>query len=391
MKKFLLATTALAGASLVAGTAFAAEDIDLIDYLDVATDLQDQDGASPVVQSQPAFAIRISGSVRVSARWTDQDRKEMSQSFDLIDDDHSLAVNGSATADNGLSYGFVYDVDENRGEIHLSNRFGRIDMGDTSTATDALKVNGSSILVGRGHYAGGGDKNVNHRVTGGRTLHHRGTGGTIRYSTPNYGGLTVAVSYTNEADNNSNMTDGGDAGHEDIFSIAGQYTSSYGNYTTVVFVGYEQANRAVKAQQDGIGTDSENGNQDDTIFSIGAKVTGMGAGFAIGWGTVDVDTSSAATSLADKDIKWYDIALMFGSGPWSISGGAMRTIKDDASIIGVGNVDQKQTAFSLSTNYALAPGLNLGGGVTHYSIDNSGVTRVNNSATTITFATSVSF
>ncbi len=382
MRKRLLATTALVGASIFA-SGVSAQGFD-----EAANDTQDS--ASPVVQNQPAFAMRISGTVRVSGNWIDQDVKLMSQSFDLMDDFRALAISGSATADNGLSYGFVYDVDEDRAELHLSNRFGRLTFGDTDTATDTLDITGSSVMVGRGGYSNGAGKNLNIGVGGGRMVDFRGTGGTIRYSTPNYGGLTVAISYTNESDNAGDMTSAGDGntGHEDILSIAGQYTSSYGNYTTVVYVGYEKANRAAKGED-------HPDNQDATAFSVGAKVTGMGAGFAFGYGDVRQDTG---VGNSDLDLQWYDVALSFSSGPWSISAGGQYTRKDDAFLVGgdPSNRDQEQTAYSLTTNYALAPGLNIGAGVTHFDIEN-GVDpavkggHLDNSATTFTLATTMSF
>ncbi len=379
MKKLLLATTALAGASLFASGASAQG------FEEAANDTQD--GASPVVQNQPAFAVRISGTVRVSANFIDQDRKEMGQSFDLMDDFRALAINGSATADNGLSYGFVYDVDEDRAELHLSNRFGRLTFGDTDTATDTLDVTGSSVMVGRGGYSNGGGKNLHFGVGGGRMVDFRSAGGTIRYSTPNYGGLTVAISYTNESDNNADMTSTGDgnSGFEDILSIAGQYTSSYGNYTTVVYVGYEKANRAAKGL-----SNAANDHQDATAFSVGAKVTGMGAGFAFGYGEVEQDTAAGSAGL---DLAWYDVALSFSSGPWSVSAGGQYTKKDDSVNIGGSalNRDQEQTAYSLTTNYALAPGLSIGAGVTHFDIEDSGDSQVDNSATTFTIATTMGF
>ena len=99
MKKALLATTALAGASLIAAAAQAQS---------VVSD--NQDGAAPVVQSQPAYAVRIAGTLAFSMTWTSQDSGIedliMIEPFDSKMYSASLSVFGSATADNGLSYGF---------------------------------------------------------------------------------------------------------------------------------------------------------------------------------------------------------------------------------------------------------------------------------------------
>ena len=82
-----------------------------------------QDGAAPVVQSQPAYAVRIAGTLGFSMTWTTQSASDgdgdfagdandilMLEPFDSKMYDADLSVFGSATADNGLSYGFEYDV-----------------------------------------------------------------------------------------------------------------------------------------------------------------------------------------------------------------------------------------------------------------------------------------
>ena len=385
MKKLLFATTALAGASLLA-TAATAQDY-------IAAD--EQDGQSPVVQQQPAYAVRIAGVLAHDMQWIDQDKATGAQaapgrpSYSQHNLLRNVNILGSATADNGLSYGFNYSVNQTTLAIHLSNRLGRLDMGNTFTASDALDVGGRSVMVGRGHFAGGGNKNLNSQVGGMmQTFFSRPKGvpggaapeggPTIRYSTPNYGGLTVAVSYTEEAD--GNMTDGDHI--EDIWSLGAQYTSSYGNYTTVVSGGYERANSAQ-------GTPGS-GPTDLALWHIGARVTGMGAGFGIGYGEVHVDQDLVTDP--DADVRWFDIGASFSSGPWAISGGMAYVVKDDATGIQLA-VDQEQTVFSVSAQYALAPGLILASGVSIWDIKNSDTagTNVDNDATTFTLRTMMIF
>jgi len=404
MKKTLLVTTALAGASLLASPASA---------IDLAAEFQD--GASPVVQRQPAFAVRLAGFVRVEANFIDQDNKAMKPSGRLREE-VGLAVIGTATADNGLSYGFTYDVDRNRGNLHLANRFGRITMGNTFTATDSLDVGGSSVLVGRGHYFGGGQTLARIPAGGGGAVsltRPMGIGGmpmrfpggsTIRYSTPNYGGLTIAVSFTSETtlDKDGSDTDGdaGEAGYdgfnnlmkgmpltdrwhsEDVWSIGAQYTSSYGNYTTVVYAGYEAGNRAFKDNAD---YGQHDGHHDVELISFGAKVTGMGAGFGIGYGERQADTNFLG-GIADQDVVWYDIAASFSSGPWAVSGGYLH-VEQDAGLTGPRN---EFDIFSLTTNYRLAPGLSLAGGVSFGDADMQNA-ALDNEYTNITLATTMNF
>lgn len=488
MKTLLFTASTVVGALFFAASAVAADP----GFLAPASDTQD--GASPVVQSQPAFAISIAGIVRVDAAWVDQDDKfvsqkgvtpnivdcnnpcpaakfPMSQSFHFNDERVDLAIIGTATADNGLTYGFIFDVDETRAEIYLSNHFGRLSMGNTATATDALDVSGKSVMAGRGSWIFGGSKNVNHLIGGFNQVSLNRPagigsfqgGGTIRYTTPNYGGLTVSVSFTNESDGTIDgegveglMMDGNAMSIEDIWSFAGQYTSSYGNYTTTLYAGYEQGNRGLKdgvissGQISGVNCcfgsagatpTPQSGHHDIDILSLGAKVTGMGAGFAVGYGKITVDTPGPTRDpvnavllgfFPDQDAEWFDAALSYSSGPWAISVGASRIVKEDGgvlqgfnsgppfvTIVGLPDqtrIDQVQTALSLSGSYQLAPGLSISGGITHWKIENSDTfttlfsprgtnvscpawqvgnecpgPNINNTATTFTIATAMSF
>ena len=118
----------------------------------------------------------------------------------------------------------------------------------------------------------------------------------------------------------------------------------------------------------------------------------MGAGFGIGYGNGEVDT---APGTFDSDWQWFDAALSFSSGPWAISAGASYVKLDDGTAIGFLNVDQEHTAYSLSANYRIAPGLSIAGGATHWDIENSdtpgGAPNTNNSATTFQISTQVNF
>jgi len=409
MRLLLLATSALAGTALLVPAANA---------VDLAPEFQD--GAVPVVQRQPAFAVRLAGRVRVEANIIEQDIKGMKPSGRLREA-VELAVIGTATADNGLSYGFNYDVDKNRGEVHLANRFGRLTMGNTFTATDSLDVGGTSVLVGRGHWAGGGDALLNGIVYGLGTVSHtrphglRGIpmghvgGPTIRYTTPNYGGLTIAVSFTSETltEKDGSDIDGNGLGKyhaEDVWSVAGQYTSSYGNYTTVLYAGYEAGNRTLK---DDPAYGLHNGRHDTKIWSVGAKVTGQGFGFGIGYGKRIADHWGAGPVPVtfDDDYEWFDIAASFSSGPWAVSGGygyirrddmdigAFVLLQEEIPVFVAANTPQKMEVWSLSANYRAAPGLSFAGGFSIYDIKNadSALGQIDNDATTLSFATIMQF
>jgi hypothetical protein len=408
-------TGALAAVSLLAGPATAQSAFDVGIISDA------QDGATPVVQRQPAFAVRVAGVLRVDAVWTDigQFKTLLSErsavnfrlpntpSFNLFDERRDVAIIGSATADNGLSYGFTYDVDEDRAALYLANRFGRIDMGNTRTGTDALDVSGASVMVGRGWWNAGGTKNTiamsgfgMNEVTITRPAGSDSVrdlisfdqgGGTFRYTTPNYGGLTVSVSYTEESDGTVDQSNvagrmvDGSGGFEDVVSLGVQYTSSYGNYTTVVYGGYEKSNLAVTFAAPNFT------NPGYKIYSAGVKASGNGIAIAAGFGRSFFDELLRSIDIYDR---WWDAAISYRSGPWALSGGVARHVA-----YALGDYE-KTRAYSMSSQYALAPGLSLSAGATWWERQDLELFDANTgmigsvpdtSSTTFTISTTMSF
>ncbi len=355
----------------------------------------------------PNLEIRLAGVVRTDVQVVDQDFRAMRPGLSIFDNRRDFFVLGGGTADTGLSYGFAIDVGAGRGQVYMSNSYGRLSLGDTRSATQSLRVDGGSVMVGTGHYARGGGKNVNFgSLAGARVVSYRGQGGTVRYTTPTYGGITLSASYTEESD--IDMIDGAVAfnqvvqsnhglgfqwiGSEDIVSLAGQHVSTYGPYTTVLYAGYEYSNRNDKNTPE-----DANGQQ---LVSVGAKVTAMGTGFGAGYGYAKHDRPIGL----ENDRQWIDVALTYEYGAWGFSGGALYLEDEEgAGVIGEAYV------YSGSFNYNIAPGLSLMGGVTHFILDNTlhngdpdslanaalfggpAPQRGDNEATTFTLSTQVTF
>ena len=446
MRKLLLAATAVSGIALIATTAFAESEADY------ATRSQGQDNAeylskdlerqSPTVQENPAFAVRIAGTVRVDIQGVKQDVSGMRPNASIFDTRHDFSLLGAAIADNGLSYGFELDVGTRRGRVYGSSTYGRVDLGDAKSATQALVINGGSAMVGTGHFARAGNTLVNSgSLAGMRVVSYRGQGGTIRYTTPNVGGLTLSASYTRESD--TDRRDGANAlsqvllanhqvgyqwvGSEDIFSAAAQHVSAYGPYTTVFYAGYEHSSNnnklrfltddtlTVNSLPPGptpfgnvgavvLGPLAQSSLNDQDLLSAGAKVSGNGSSFAVGYGHAYHETPAGF----GNDRKWFDVGAGYDYGAWAFSVGA--AYLEDEETIALGNVIEGHSqAYSASFNYNLAPGLLLMGGVSHHIIESTlfnadpnslaraffnvgpDPVRGDNEATTFTLSTQVSF
>jgi hypothetical protein len=322
---------------------------------------------SPLTEGSVPFAIRLAGALRVDSNYISQDVKGARPSSARFDNRRDVALFGSASADNGLRYGFEYDIDENRATLNMTNRYGRVDLGDADPATEALEVMGADAMVGRGGWASGGN-GVLLLNDGGiaglgvvtarpnSRLRTDDAGGTVRYTSPNVGGLSVAVSYTEETD--TDMTDGsGSNTAEDVWSFAGQFVSSYGNYTSVAYGGIERSNIADIAGPRG----------DFDIYSAGILVRGLGAALGVGWG-MSVIELPRSLAIKDDTREWIDAGLALSSGPWGVSiGGAHAT---DEAVFVDRIIDTSITAVSATFDYRIAPGLSLSGGLTHWQINN---------------------
>ncbi|MCZ6763680.1 MAG: porin, partial [Alphaproteobacteria bacterium] len=245
-------------------------------------------------------------------------------------------------------------------------------------------VNGIISGLGRvGHSLKSGTEVIPSGITG---------GSTIRYRTPSIGGLILAASYTPETDVDpiGDEIDGNGDGKsvaEDVWSLAARYTSTYGAYTTTVYVGYEQGNRTLKEE-----TGLHDGHHNSIFYSVGARVSTESADFAAGYGERRADTNFAG-GLPDDDYRWFDVAAAYTFGPWAVSGGVGYLVRDDEDFIGDPNVDQKMFAASLSAQLRLAPGLSIKTGITVWEIENadSDGKNVDNDATTFTLTTEMSF
>jgi hypothetical protein len=373
MKTSLFAATALVGVSVLAGSATAQS---AFDSAISAT----QDGASPVVQRQPAFAVRISGLLRVSAVWSKPDANDIglnpvtglladSQQWKtgvIFDSEREVSISGSAMADNGLSYGFRYDLslDEKREDflggvfvddsvsMYLSNAYGRIDLGQTPNATEALHIAGESILVGYGHY---GDK-AGSRIVSPFSKNSfgffpaRALGSTIRYSTPNIGGLTLSASYTPTAFNFVNISRNFNL-FPDLVAAAGQYTSTYGSTTSVLYAGIDHYQLNIE----------EVFHTRIQVLSAGAKVTNGAFSLAAGIEKSDWETVREPVFLFNgRNTKQWDVAAAYATGPYALSIAAgWRDAWNSGSL---------DRVVSANFNFDLAPGLALQGGITHYQV-----------------------
>ncbi len=380
MRNKLNRTTVLTGVAILMQLGAVSITVRPVDAQDVTVDAgeaysiaQDtRERLSPVIEQSVDFRIELAGVFRTDGQAIRQKIKGGAQSYSYFDNRRDLAVFGEATTRRGLVYGFEYDIDADRARLHLSSGYyGRVEMGNADTATEALEVRGDDAMVGRGSWSLGGGKGVN---TGGIS----GLGfvsaqnnanstaglsadfgfGTVRYTSPNFGGLTVAISYTEETDND--MIDGTNTPtfSEDVLSFAGQLTTSYGNYTTTYYAGFETSNNAALG----------GALEDQRYASAGYLVRGEGMVFGVAGGWNHNDILSTVTAHHENRY-WVDTGLSFSADPWAVAIGGAYLVDELVLLLpDLRVIDTTILALSATFNYRMAPGLALMGGVTHWDI-----------------------
>jgi hypothetical protein len=188
-KETLFGTTILAGAIAYAGSATAGS-----------------------VGTGDNLSVKLSGEVRFNVALLDQDVSAgFGRGYFFKLDEAELNIEASNTADNGIKYGVMVELQTNTDDssnadeafAFLDSDFGRIEMGDQDDVTDRMHLEGDSVLVG---LAGPHDNNVDDYFNfgSGGAIGSTGNDETsdatkISYFSPRFAGVQVGVSHTPDA------------------------------------------------------------------------------------------------------------------------------------------------------------------------------------------------
>ncbi|MCZ6764052.1 MAG: porin [Alphaproteobacteria bacterium] len=354
MRRSLIAGTVLGAAALYAGGV----------------------GAFDLVEPPQTFAVdRETPVFKFDARWISPEAP--SPTLFLFDDRRVLSVLGSAALTDGFEAGFRFDIEEtangqqssglgkSSSTLYASGGFGRFELGQTQTATDALHIQGTSAIASLRGYEIGSDHDVFWSpLLGFGRVSRRGPDvvddeATIRYMSPQLFGLTVGVSYANDTDR-LRVRDSFELRFEDIFSLAAQYTAGYGNTSATFYAGYETSNLLSRPHD---------------IGSVGAMVQHGGMKVAAGFGFEDAESGAVRFHGFQHGYStaWADLGVSYGRGPWAVSFGAAWEKRKSAFSTDV--TDLRDYALSSSFNYDVMPGVSLVGGLTHYRLEHIDASR----------------
>ncbi len=225
MKKFLIGTTALIGAALIAGAAQAEDP-----------------------------KVMVGGVIDFQAGYVDQDLDAGTSDYGFRNDTEvSFSVHGKA--DNGLGYGAVIDLeadvtaDANNEGLNASNTyvfldgaFGRFEMGSTAGSAETLAVEADNIARGTGGIDGDWvffaapttDSFISTPglapEVGDTTLfgdESTFNANKINYYSPRFAGFQLGGSYTPDLENRGQLVDRLDDGYSNVFEAALNYEGDF--------------------------------------------------------------------------------------------------------------------------------------------------------------------
>jgi len=374
MKKILLGSTALVGASLL--------------------------GAVPVAAAE-APVLSFSGYTRVEAVSIDQDLSDgRGRGYDFDVDGNNLGWSAKGTADNGMTYHVSTAANLNAGtfvsdesKIAFGSTWGTVIVGDDDGADDVMMVGGFSLLTAGYGYDGGYTSNVNRGGVGFTGVFASLAGDTsdstkVSYFTPRMSGLQLGASWTPDSggNNNEGANERDDNGNvENGLGLGMNYIGSAGDISFKVGATHGMGS----AEADASNTAVNNLARDDIdTWSVGGYLSFSGFSVGMGHGDSGDSNCTKANTLCDRG-EWWDVSGSYKFGDNTIAGGYLN---NDSNALGSAvqedNVDVWTLGFT--HNFASAPGLRAWAEVTQYEVDRAG-TVSDNDATYIMIGTQVAF
>jgi predicted porin len=372
MKKGLLASTALVGASLLAVSANA---------------------GTPTVGDN--FEVSIDGTLRFGVLVWDQDEgfgtDASTRGYKFQTDESEVRFHMRGTADNGLAYGFDIEMQTQTDDtvnadetwMFLEGDWGRVELGDQDDAADRMFVGGEDVMPGRGGFDGDvgdvfnfGDINLS-----GPSLSITSDNTKVTYFTPRFAGFQVGASWTPDASQDGgDDTDGDDAvSNDSLYSLGLNYQNTFGDFGLTVAGTYT-------------GGDHENSGvvEDPEVWGIGANVSY--AGFELGAGYAnhnETNILTAATAAGADAGEWWDVALAYTLGPWQVGVGYFNSNESNIAPA----PDSEVSIFSIGANYTVAPGWTIASDINFVDAENITQTApaVDNDGTVFVIATIMSF
>ncbi|MSO80571.1 MAG: porin [Alphaproteobacteria bacterium] len=376
MKKLLLASTALVGASMLAAGPAA---------------------AGPVTSGND-FDLTLGGMIRVSAYGVSQDissglnpltgaaitgTTSSGRGYRMYHPETEVWVKGSKKGDNGLTYGFEIELNAASTDATTSDEswifvssdtWGRVEMGDQDDAGNRMTIDPgtSAVLKGNGGFYGGigvqqwfnfGTEAAGQGVSPTRIdLEVSYEGGAsdatkVIYFTPRFAGFQLGAAFTPDGGQGGFTRDAdNDGDFEEIINLAANYVGTMGDVGVSIGGAWWGGKGEVAAPV--VGT--ANTTNDMVMWRAGAKMDF--AGFSVSAAYMDLGRTGVTTANSDLGADsgdYWTAGIGYTTGPWGVSVGYYDSQKSRGTGVAVNAREFKLSWLAFGASYAVAPGWSL--------------------------------
>lgn len=364
MKKLLLGTTALVGASFAATTAMAAPEVRISGVMDFQAGFssQDTDGfgpapGAPTVSTERGFGFLTDTEVIIRAK-------------DKLDNGLAWAVKIEleADADNVQS-----SSNDNADEVSLvlSGSWGQLTLGNEDGPVDSKNYIGDGAISGIGVTGARGYRRwtdtrsfTNNLWVGAVDPQNTGDATKVMYYTPTIAGFQFGVSYSaDDGDTGrSRATDGAaGGGFENWWELGASYDVKVSDGFAL---GFTVAGSLADAENQAT-------TEDIRAWLVSAKAEF--AGFTATVGYADDGDSDTTKGLGNKDTSGYGAALKYVTGPYQVGVSYMHN-RQGANATGTVSDTSEYTndVFTLGAQYTLGGGLVMYADTWYFTNDSDG-------------------
>jgi len=384
MKKILLGTTGLVGASLLA-TAASAE--------------------TP--------KVTLGGFSDFQAGYVSDDKDAGQRSLGFRND-NEIVVKVDGKTNSGLGYGAQIDLEadttadsNNQGTnasrtfTYLEGGFGRVELGGNKSVAATQRIDASTIAVATGGINGSWVNFANGSTAGTRASNAGSLGANfvttsklaaehgsltragdettynatkVSYYTPKFSGFQAGISYTPQLDDRGQTMVSSDTnGVSDVIDVALGYSNTFsGGYKLAASATYERGQGEGLAAASGFGTD------DIRAWNAGASLGYQGFSLAGSYGR------NSDTGIAGVSSTYWTAGLGYAAGPVGLSATYLNSTAKTAG------VKDKFDNFVLGADYKLAPGLTPYAEVSFYDFNGAAAAN-DNQGTAVILGTQVAF
>ena len=360
--KFLLGTTSLVAATVLAGGTALAE-------------------AKPL-------AFSLGGSYNFDVHLFDEEQEGGNDNHGMVTaQDSEINFNMRGELDNGMKIGGRIELEgSNNGDqidqswITLESGWGRIDLGGINSGRYNLSWSVNAPNVAHGISSGVQTEWLTHNGGLATFAFRRPLGSAnndasnddqgIHYYSPRYNGFLLALSYRPSVSTTQGAGGGSEnagqineaTNYHDAVDIGVHYTGDVGGMGLTATAGYATASAPTNALTAVTNGGTEAFDDYELLsggirlsyqgFRAGGMIANVTEGFCVDGGDADcadaTDRSSAGTA--------YTVGVSYGQGPWAVS--AQMHAGDVEDSIGIAG-DTTLDVWSLGASYTLGPGLRM--------------------------------